>query len=57
MSDIGGRGVVQRKPLAPQSYKAGDMNSNLFVSRKSARDSPSMRRQEPILLWRNSKVS
>jgi len=47
--------VVQRKALTPGSYKAKNMNSDLFVCRKSARDPPSMRRQGPVLLWKNSR--
>ena len=47
-------GGVQWQAITPGSYKAKNKNSDLFVYRVSARDSPSMRREEPVLLQRNS---
>jgi len=41
---------VQQQAITPGSNKAKNTNSNSYVSRNSARDSPSMRRVEPVLL-------
>jgi len=48
---------VQREAITAGGCTARDINSELYVSRKSAMGSSSMRRQESVILRRNSRAS